>query len=205
MISPDSVTLPRQHLQNAPQTSTSASSHAPLAESSSERDIDPIRNQRSIRSIGQRSLLAQQSVQNQLPPPPQKNSMTAADAIGQQALIDGLTKTGELQKHQYYGTERRLRSLQIALPPESYIARKNNLLEGQSMSAERYIQALGLPLPTSWQETLRLTQKIAMPLPAPPALGDFGGVLGRTPPWLNPSKTACALSSTNQLIPAFSP
>lgn len=182
MISPDSVTLPRPHLQNAPQTPTSPSPQAPLAESSSERGIDPVRNQRSIRSIGQGSLLAQHSVQNQLPPPPQKHSMTAADAIGQQALIDGLTKTGELQKHQYYGTERRLRSLQITLPPDSYIARKNNLVEGQSISAERFIQALGLPLPTSWQETLRLTQKIAMPLPAPPALGDFGGLLGRTIP-----------------------
>lgn len=188
MISPDSVTLPRLHLQNAPQTSTPPSPHAPLAEASAERDIDPKRNQRAIRSIGQRSLLAQQSVQNQLPPPPPKTSMTAADAIAQQALIEGLTKTGELQKHQYYGTERRLRSLQITLPPDSYIARKNNLVEGQSMSAERYIQVLGLPLPTNWQETLRLAHKIAMPLPAPPAQGDFGGLLGRAVPLTQPQQ-----------------
>jgi hypothetical protein len=79
MISFNSLSLPGQNFQDAPQALTSAASYAPLAESSSDLDIDPAKDHQATRGIGQRSFLAQQSFQNQSSPPSQERSNITPD------------------------------------------------------------------------------------------------------------------------------
>lgn len=109
-------------------------------------------------------------------------TQNASGAGKQHELISALTEPDERRKHEYYGTARRLKSVQVKVDPDSFFAHKHNLTAGQTISAERYLQELGWTLPSNWKETVQLTQKIAKPLPEQPVKLDFWGFLTRPVP-----------------------
>lgn len=114
--------------------------------------------------------------------PPIARSVVAPDNTHHLELINALTSPGEQGKHKYYGTSQHLKSLQVRVGPDPFFARLHNLVPGQTISAERYLQALGWTLPRNWQETVQLTRKLANPLPEQPVKRDFWGFLTRPLP-----------------------